>query len=89
MEKTITNIKTLVEKYKKNNAVILAFDGITLDTCDDDHDDNLSVYELVLTPSLGKHLYGNTNWGLIDLEETITDEDDWYTLEDVLKDEVE
>jgi hypothetical protein len=35
---------------------------------------------------MGGKLYGNTNWGLINLEETITDTDDWYTIDDVVAD---
>lgn len=60
--------------------LILDMSGILLDTCCEDKEDSLMVTEL--TTKLGGKLYGNTNWGLIDLEETITDIWDWYTLKD-------
>lgn len=76
-------IKYLKEAVNKNGGeLILDLSGIVLDTCDDDHDDNLIVTEL--TTKLGGKLYGNTNWGLVDLETTITDDDDWYTLEEIV-----
>lgn len=70
------------EEYE--GEVILDMSGIILDTCCDDKEDNLMVTEL--TTKINGKLYGNTNWGLIDLEETITDLDDWYTLEDIVGD---
>ena len=62
--------------------VILDMSGILLNTCCEDKEDCLMVTEL--TTKLNGKLYGNTNWGLIDLEETITDLNDWYTLEDIV-----
>lgn len=78
-------IKYLKNKVNENGGeLILDLAGVTLDTCDDNHDDNLIVTEF--TTKIGGKLYGNTNWGLIDLEVTITDDDDWYTLEDIVGD---
>ena len=68
------------EEYE--GEVILDMSGIILDTCGDDKEDSLIVTEL--TTKINGKLYGNTNWGLIDLEETITDLNDWYTLEDIV-----
>ena len=64
---------------KNEGELILDMSGIILDTCCDDKEDSLMVTEL--TTKIGSKLYGNTNWGLIDLEEIITNLDDWYTLE--------
>lgn len=73
-------IKTITKKVNKNNGeLILDMSGIILDTCCEDKEDSLMVTEL--TTKIGSKLYGNTNWGLIDLEEIITNLDDWYTLE--------
>lgn len=82
-------IKNIINGVKKavnanGGELILALDGITLDTCCEEQEDNLIVTEL--TTKMGGKLYGNTNWGLINLEETITDTDDWYTIEDVVAD---
>ena len=78
-------IKTITKKVNKNNGeLILDMSGIILDTCCEDKEDSLMVTEL--TTKINGKLYGNTNWGLIDLEETITDLDDWYTLEDIVGD---
>ena len=82
-------IKDIINGIKKavnanGGELILALDGITLDTCCEEQEDNLIVTEL--TTKMGGKLYGNTNWGLINLEETITDTDDWYTIEDVVAD---
>jgi hypothetical protein len=76
-------IKYLKEVVNRNEGeLILDLAGIVLDTCDDNHDDNLIVTEL--TTKIDGKLYGNTNWGLVDLEATITDNDDWYTLEEIV-----
>jgi hypothetical protein len=78
-------IKYITERVNNNEGeLILDMSGIVLDTCCDDKEDNLMVTEL--TTKINGKLYGNTNWGLIDLEETITDLDDWYTLEDIVGD---
>ena len=69
---------------KNGGELIIALDGITLDTCCDEQEENLIVTEL--TTKIGGKLYGKTNWGLINLEDTITDIDDWYTLDDVVAD---
>lgn len=80
MERAIRFIKKRVNA--NGGELILSMDGIVLDTCCDEQDDNLMVTEL--TTKLGGYLYGNTNWGLINLEANITDLDDWYTLEDIV-----
>lgn len=82
IQNCINNIKAAVND--NGGELILAMDGITLDTCNEEQEDNLIVTEL--TTKFGGKLYGNTNWGVINLEETITDLDDWYTLEDVVND---
>ena len=79
--RAIRYIKRIVNKH--DGELILAMDGILLQyTFDDDHRDDLIVTEV--TTKIDGKLYGNTNWGLIDLEETITELSDWYTLEDVV-----
>lgn len=80
MRNIIENIKKVVNENGKE--LILDMSGITLDTPTED--DNLIVTEL--TTKLGGKLYGNTNIGLINLEDFITDNDDWYTLEDIVND---
>lgn len=57
--------------------------GTVLDTADDEHPDNLDVSELHV---MNGKLYAYTNWGDINLEDTITDMDDWYTLQDIVAD---
>ena len=79
--RAIRYIKRIVNKH--DGELILAMDGILLQyTFDDDHRDDLIVTEV--TTKIDGKLYGNTNWGLINLEETITELSDWYTLEDVV-----
>lgn len=79
------NLKYITERVNNNEGeLILDMSGIVLDTCCDDKEDNLMITEL--TTKINGKLYGNTNWGLIDLEETITDIDDWYTLADIVGD---
>lgn len=83
----IEEMKHVIRFIKKRvndngGELILSMDGIILDTRRDDQDDNLMVTEL--TTKLGGYLYGNTNWGLINLEANITNLDDWYTLEDAV-----
>ena len=56
---------------------------VVLDTCDDDHTDNLEVSALSVYDG---ELWGKTNWGLLNLQETIQYSDDWYTLEDIVRD---
>lgn len=81
MEEIIKTIKKVVED--NGGEVILAMDGINLDTYCDEQEDNLKVTEV--TTKLGGKLYGNTTWGLINLEETITNFEDWEILEDAVK----
>lgn len=56
---------------------------VVLDTCDDDHTDNLEVSALIVNDC---ELWGKTNWGLLKLQDTIQYSDDWYTLEDIVRD---
>ena len=81
MENIITYIKNKVKE--NNNDLSLGECGTTLDTHDDIHLENLSIYSLFVVED---KLCGRTNWGLIDLELAITDNDDWYTLEDIVAD---
>ena len=81
LEEIAQIISFLKKSVNKNNGeLILDMSGIILDTCCEDKEDSLMVTEL--TTKIGGSLYGNTNWGLINLEETITDIWDWYTLKD-------
>lgn len=64
--------------------MLLDNSGIELDTYSDGQADNLVVYSLTTKPD-GK-LYGKTNWGLVNLEVTIVYSDDWYALEDIVRD---
>lgn len=66
--------------------MLLDNSGVELDTCSDDQDDNLVVYSITTKPD-GK-LYGKTNWGLINLEDAIKYSDDWYSLEDIVRDTI-
>lgn len=56
---------------------------VVLDTFDDDHTDNLEVSVLYINDG---ELWGKTNWGLLNLPETILYSDDWFTLEDIVRD---
>lgn len=72
-------IKYTTKRVNNNGGeLILDMSDIILDTCCDDKEDSLMITEL--TTKINGKLYGNTNWGLIDLEETITDIDDWYII---------
>ena len=87
MNKTIINISTYIKNIvnEKGKNMVLDLDGIVLDTCDEMHIDNLTIYELSTFVKQDR-LCANTNWGMIDLEIAITDIDDWYTLEDIVTD---
>lgn len=82
MKQIIENIKNIVNL--NCGELIVAMHGVTLETCSDVHDSNLVITEL--TTKLNGKLYANSNWGLVNLEDTIADNDDWYTLEDIVKD---
>ena len=85
LEEMALAIRFIKKRVNANGGeLILSMDGIVLDTCCDEQDGNLMVTEL--TTKIDGKLYGNTNWGLIDLEANITDLDDWYTLEDIVGD---
>lgn len=88
-EDELNEIKDIINTIKKivieqGGEILLAMDGISLNTCCDEQENNLIVTEL--TTKISGLLYGNTNWGLINLENTITDLDDWYTLDDITAD---
>ena len=80
MKQIIENIKSIVNQ--NGGELIIAMHGVTLDTCSDAHDSNLVVTEL--TTKFNGKLYANSNWGMVNLEDTIADNDDWYTLEDIV-----
>lgn len=82
MKQIIENIKNIVNI--KCGELIVAMHGVTLKTCSDVHNSNLVVTEL--TTKFNGKLYANTNWGMVNLEDTIADNDDWHTLEDIVKD---
>lgn len=82
MKQIIENIKSIVNQ--NGGELIIAMHGVTLDTCSDVHDSNLVVTEL--TTKFNGKLYANSNWGMVNLEDTIADNDDWYTLEDIVED---
>jgi hypothetical protein len=84
-ERIINKLKNIVNLHSYE--LILALHGVTLDTSCDEQDNNLIVTEL--TTKFNGKLYGNTNWGVINLEDTITDIDDWFTLEDIVDDIIE
>ena len=80
IENAVSNLIKYVNEQGGN--LDLGMD-IVLDTCDDDHTDNLEVSALSINDG---ELWGKTNWGLINLQETIIYSDDWYTLEDIVRD---
>jgi hypothetical protein len=82
MKEIIENIKNIVNL--NCGELIVAKHGVTLETCSDVHDSNLIITKL--TTKLNGKLYANSNWGLVNLEDTIADNDDWHTLEDIVKD---
>ena len=82
MKQIIENIKSIVKS--NGGELIVALHGVTLETCSDVHDSNLVITEL--TTKFNGKLYANSNWGMVNLEDTIADNDDWYTLEDIVKD---
>lgn len=82
MKQIIENIKNIVKS--NGGELIVAMHGVTLETCSDVHDSNLVVNKL--TTKFGGKLYANANWGWVNLEDTITDNDVWYTLEDIVED---
>ena len=80
MKETIEKIK---EKVGKINSSYLYLGETVLDTDVPNTDENLAVYNLKIQEGV---LCGNTNFGFLDLEKTITDEDDWGILEDIVQD---
>ena len=82
IENAISFIKDVVSL--KGGEHILDNSGVELDTYSDAQNCNLVVYSLTTKPDF--KLYGNTNWGKINLEEKITDIDDWYILYDIIRD---
>lgn len=80
IENAISNIIKVVNDEGGN--FDLGMD-VVLDTFDDDHTDNLEVSVLYIKDG---ELWGKTNWGLLNLPETILYSDDWFTLEDIVRD---
>lgn len=80
MKQIIENIKSIVNQ--NGGELIVTMHGVTLDTCSDAHDSNLVVTKL--TTKFNGKLYANSNLGMVNLEDTIADNDDWYTLEDIV-----
>ena len=83
MKKTINNIKSL---FAKAGCGCFKFDengeGVVLDTCLGD--DNIEVYELYY---VNGEMAAMTNTGILhNFDKVIKDDDDWYTLEDIIKD---
>ena len=87
IDNTISNIKDKLEEFDPDHKLIVFDDGITLDSCyvnsRGDELDNIEIYTICDTDGV---LFGETNYGCIDLEDQIEDEDDWYTIEDVIND---
>lgn len=82
IENAISFIKDVVSL--KGGEHILDNSGVELDTYSDAQNCNLVVYSLTTKPDF--KLYGDTNWGKINLEEKITDIEDWYILYDIIRD---
>ena len=80
IETAVSNLKKFVNVQGGN--LDLGMD-VVLDTCDNDHTDNLEVSALSVYDG---ELWGKTNWGLLNLQDTIQYSDDWLTLEDIVRD---
>jgi hypothetical protein len=80
IENAINNIIKVVNEEGGN--FDLGMD-VVLDTLDDDHTDNLEVSVLYINDG---ELWGKTNWGLLNLPDTILYAEDWFTLEDIVRD---
>ncbi len=89
IEKVKENINDMIIKFDPSRKLIVLNDDIILDTCyvnDSGKElDNIAVFTLY---SCDDVIFGETNFGCINLEEKINDEDDWYTLEDIVSDPI-
>ena len=74
-----TDIISNIKRRLVNKSLNVEF--LILDTCNEI--ENLCINDIILDNGI---LYSNSNFGYINLEETINDMDDWYTLEDVVLD---
>lgn len=81
------NIKDMIEEFDPKRKLIILNDDITLDSCyvnsDGEELDNIEIFTIYNCDGV---LFGETNFGCIDLEAQIKDEDDWCTLEDIVTD---
>ena len=73
MDNLIQYIKNRIDEM--NGEIILAMDGFEMNFITPSQEENLIITEL--TTKINGSLYGNTNWGLINLEETITELEEW------------
>lgn len=80
IENAISTIKKIVNENGGNFDLEM---DVVLDTLDDDHIDNLEVSVLYIYDG---ELWGKTNWGLLNLQDTILYSNDWFTLEDIVMD---
>lgn len=88
MEKEIKNIIANIKTLLNDRGIILDVcdidgNGLVLDTYDEILE-NIIIYELFMLNKTT--LCAKSNWGLINLELALTDTDDWYSLEDIVKD---
>ena len=83
IRESIENIKLMVSE---NGGVVSFSDTIVLDSCDDEN--NLEVNEIIYRKGIDKSIFIASRFGLYNAEEFITDEDDWFTLEDCVNDEL-
>lgn len=85
-----SNIKEMIHEFDAQRNLIVLNDDITLDTCyvndDGEELDNIEIFTIYNCDGV---LFGETNYGCIDLEDQLKDEDDWYTLEDIVSDIVQ
>lgn len=79
----IENVITLIKDTVQENSepFVLDENGIVLDSCTEEC--NITVYSII---NKSDELYCNTNVGELNLIDCINDIDDWYTLEDIIRD---
>ena len=82
-----SNIKEMIHEFDAQRNLIVLNDDITLDTCyvndDGEELDNIEIFTIYNCNGV---LLSETNYGCINLEDQLKDEDDWYTLEDIVSD---
>lgn len=89
IENTKNNIKKMIKEFDSDRKLIIFDDdnAIVLDTCyvnnNGEELENIEIYSISIYDNV---IFGETNFGCINLEKQIKDEDDWYTLEDIIKD---